>query len=228
MQPDGLIKKEILEDLQNKRSLVIKIILPLLLISPIAFSKMDVSVKAGVVLSFVIFFGVFGSSVGFVRLKETKMMERMAVLPIRYWKLTLDYIAANTILDVGQIVLPFIFIIFNARLSAKDLVLSVVALLASVFVANTLGMLVGFLAKTSGEVHLYSIISVLLTVLLSGAISFIPIPTVITWLFPFDVFFLTFIGKGGNAAVMLVLSVIPCLIWLGLAMLASKKIYRKL
>ncbi|WP_320129847.1 ABC transporter permease [uncultured Sphaerochaeta sp.] len=225
MQPDGLIKKEILEDLQNKRSLAIKIILPLLLISPIAFSKTDVLVKAGVILGFVIFFGIFGSSVGFVRLKETKMMERMAVLPIPYWRLTLDYIVANTILDVGQIVLPFILIVFNARLSMKDLALSVVALLASVLVANTLGVLVGFLAKTSGEVHLYSIISVLLTVLLSGAISFIPIPTVITWFFPFDEFFLTFIGKGGNTLVILVLSVIPCFIWLGFAMFASKKIW---
>ena len=176
MLPDGFIKKEILEDLKNKKTLAIKMIMPLLLITPLAFSSLDIAMKAGGLMALVIFTGIFGSAVGFVKLKESKMLERIVNLPIPPWKITRDYIISNVIMDSTQMLIPFLLVLYSSTDNFQTAILSALALLSVMLVSNSLGVLVAFLSKSSGEVHLYSIIAVMLMVILSGRDHYLAVP----------------------------------------------------
>lgn len=228
MLPDGFIKKEILEDIRNKRAFIIKMILPILLIAPVAFSSLLPAAKSGVLLAFAIFFGVFGSAVAFVRFKESGIIERISVLPIAPWKLTRDYILANAVLDIAQLLVPFFLMLIMTPHDAKSVILSALALAAVILVSNSLGVLVAFVAKSSGEVHLYSIIAILLLVFLSGAISTFHIPVFITWLFPFAAFIHSFTQSNLEHAVFVVISLfISGAIWFAIPLLCAKRSLKK-
>ena len=106
MHPDSFFRKEILEDLRNRRGLLLKFVLPAGLLLPLILADLPVSLQAAGITVAIIFSGIFGSSIGLVRIRESGMLDRMAMLPISPRRLIAGYIFANALLDGAQVAVP--------------------------------------------------------------------------------------------------------------------------
>ena len=168
MKPDNLFRMELLEDLRRKGPLILKLVLPIVLVTPLTLPEVSSTFRVDGLPLIVLFLGVLGSSVGLTRLRENGLMERMSALPVRRSRLIMDYLMANTAMDAIQIVVPFAILAISFRLHVDSLALAAVGLAICLVLANTLGILVAMAAGGSGEVHLYSGICVLGVAGLSG------------------------------------------------------------
>ncbi|MGI6021988.1 MAG: hypothetical protein ACOX8D_02485 [Methanoculleus sp.] len=168
MRPDSLFQKEIITDLRDRRGLFFKFALPAALLLPLIFADLPVSLPATGITVAVIFSGVFGSSIGLVRLRENGMLERMAMLPISPRRLTAGYILANTLLDGAQIAVPLAAFLFVHLPATPEVAVSFVS---AVVAANALGVIVAAVPGSSGEGHLYAIVTVMAAIAISGLVA---------------------------------------------------------
>jgi len=171
MHPDSFFRKEILEDLRNRRGLLLKFVLPAGLLLPLMLADLPVSLQAAGITVAIIFSGIFGSSIGLVRIRESGMLDRMAMLPISPRRLIAGYILANALLDLAQIAIPLaVFLILHPP--APEVVFCVAGAFASAVVAaNALGVLAAVAPGSSSEGHLYAIITVMAAIVLSGLVA---------------------------------------------------------
>ena len=165
--PSKFWQKELLEDFKDKKSFLMKFILPLILLSPLIFFSIPLNVKAIILTIFILFTGTLGASVKLTRLKESGMLEKLAVLPISPRSFMANYIFANSIFDGLQLLAPFIMIIILSLTNYTAIIWIIITYITVILAANSIGVFVALLASSSAEVHLYST----LTVLIVGAIS---------------------------------------------------------
>ncbi|MFX1574889.1 MAG: hypothetical protein ACFFB0_19300 [Promethearchaeota archaeon] len=192
MYPNNFWQIEFIEILNNKKNLIIKLILPLILTFPLIIPGMALNVKSSFFTLIIIFISTFGSAVRLIQLKENKIIEKLAVLPIKSYRLIFDYLFASVLIDCIKLSIPLILLlIFNLNtFQILALFWVVINFIISIIFANCLGIIVAILASSSGEVHLYSIITVLGISVISG-IFFIPLPyflNIIPLLMPFYYF----------------------------------------
>lgn len=173
MLPDNLFKKELLEDFKSPRSLVFKFILPLLFLLPLAMEGVPTAVKASMVPLAVLFLGVFGSSIGLVQLREGNMLQRLAILPISPASILSGYLLANICMDLLQLTIP-IAVVIMLGIQGPLIFTALICFVSAIVAANALGAIVATLAGSSGEVHLFAA----LTVLVVGGASGLFMPSV--------------------------------------------------
>lgn len=167
MYPNNFWQKELLDDSKDKKAMVMKFILPLILLSPLIIFHIPLNIKAVILTLFILFTGTLGTSVKLTRLKETNMLEKLAVIPLSPSKFMVNFVFANTLFDGLQLLVPFVLIVFFSVSHVTEITWITTCYLAAILGANAIGVLVALIAGSSGEVHLYST----LTVLLVGAIS---------------------------------------------------------
>ncbi|MEJ2249860.1 MAG: hypothetical protein P8Y70_04345 [Candidatus Lokiarchaeota archaeon] len=177
MHPNSFWKKELIETLKYKKTLVIKIILPLILSIPLLIPGIPFDVKSNLFTLIIIFISTFGSAVGLIQLKENKIIERLKVLPTSEYRLIFEYLFINSLMDCVKLGIPIaILLVYNlGNLQILPMFWVLLNFIISITFANALGIIVAILAKTSGEGHLYSIIMVLGISFLSG-LFFISLP----------------------------------------------------
>ncbi len=168
MMPDTIWQKELLEETKSMRSLSIKFILSLILISPLAIGWVPPHISADGLTVAVMFLGIFGSSVGIMGWRDTKMLERLALLPCPPFRTISDYVLANSLLEGLQLAVPFVLILFSRHAEPIYILWVLVCLLAALVSANSIGVIVALISKSSAEVHLYAFLAVLLVSGLSG------------------------------------------------------------
>ena len=168
MLPGRLWQIEIIEDIRNKKSLILKFLLPLLFLSPLMTARFPENLKAMCFSLAVLFTGTFGSAVGLVRLRENKLLERLAVLPKSRSILVSDYILSNAIFDMLQMLAPLAVITFFGGPQPLRILLVFLCFIAAILSANALGVVVSLFAGSSGEVHLYAVLAVIFMGGLSG------------------------------------------------------------
>jgi len=171
MRPDTLWQKELIEETKSIRTLSIKLLLSFILISPLAIMQVPPHISANGLAIALIFLGVFGSSVGIVGWRDTKMLERLALLPYPPFRTISDYILANSFLEGLQLAVPFILILFSRHVGPVNILWVIACLLAALVAANSLGVIVALISKSSGEVHLFAFLAVLLVSGLSGLLG---------------------------------------------------------
>ncbi|WP_332449056.1 hypothetical protein [Methanoculleus sp.] len=171
MHPDSFFRKEILEDLRNRRGLLLKFALPAALLLPLILSDAPVSLQAAGITVAVVFSGVFGSSIGLVRLRESGMLDRMAMLPVSSGRLTAGYVLANALLDAAQVAVPLAAFLLVHPPAPEGVLFAVVSFASAVVAANALGVLVAVAPGSSGEGHLYAVITVMAAIALSGLVA---------------------------------------------------------
>lgn len=171
MHPDSFFRKEILEDLRNRRGLLLKFALPAALLLPLILSDAPVSLQAAGITVAVVFSGVFGSSIGLVRLRESGMLDRMAMLPVSSGRLTAGYVLANALLDAAQVAVPLAAFLLVHPPAPEGVLFAVVSFASAVVAANALGVLVAVVPGSSGEGHLYAVITVMAAIALSGLVA---------------------------------------------------------
>ncbi len=154
--------------MRGRRAFLLKFLLPLLLLAPLALATVPDSMKAFGFSAAVLFIGVFGSSVRLIHLRESRMLERMAVLPIPPQRVAAEYVLASAFQDGMQLLLPLVLLLAlgGSSLLATALVLLIYP--AALLGANALGVLVASLSASAAEGHLFAILSVLGAALLSG------------------------------------------------------------
>lgn len=168
MHPDSFFKKEVLEDFRDRRGLFLKFALPAALLLPLILADVPASLQAAGITVAVVFSGVFGSSIGLVRLRESGMLERMAMLPVSPRRLTAGYVFANALLDLAQVAVPLFAFLLVHPPSPEGFLLVIVSFASAVVAANALGVLVAAVPGSSGEGHLYAIVAVMAAIALSG------------------------------------------------------------
>ncbi len=170
MHPDSFFQKEVLEDLRNRRGLLLKFALPAALLLPLILAGVPVSLQAAGITVAVIFSGVFGSSIGLVRIRESGMLERMAMLPVSPGRLTAGYVFANALLDLAQVSIPFAAFLLVHPPAPEGAIYAIVSLASAVVAANALGVLAAAIPNSSSEGHIYAIVTVMAAIGLSGLI----------------------------------------------------------
>lgn len=171
MHPDSFFRKELLEDLRNRRGLLLKFALPLALLLPLILADVPVPLQAAGITVAVVFSGVFGSSIGLVRIRESGMLERMALLPASPRRMTAGYILANALLDGAQVAVPLSVFLLVHPPSLEGVMATTVSFASSVVAANALGVLAAVVPGSSGEGHLYAVVMVMAAIALSGLIA---------------------------------------------------------
>ncbi len=171
MHPDSFFRKEVLEDLRNRRGLLLKFILPAGLLLPLILADLPVSLQAAGITVAVIFSGIFGSSIGLVRIRESGMLDRMAMLPISPRRLIAGYIFANALLDGAQVAVPLAVFLLIHPPALEGVIYTIVAFASAVVAANALGILAAVAPGSSSEGHLYAIITVMAAIVLSGLVA---------------------------------------------------------
>jgi ABC-2 type transport system permease protein len=173
MLPSNLFLKELLEDFKGRKSLAMKFLLPLVLLGPVVLAPIPVALKAGIFAFMILFLGVFGAAVGMVRMREQKVTDRLAIIPVRSSTLIMQYVIANTVTDVLQLSIPLVLFLAVSTPTPVAFWIPLIYVLA-VLAANLIGALVALAASSSGEVHLYAIIVTLGIAVISGIFFALP------------------------------------------------------
>jgi hypothetical protein len=168
MLPDALWQEELLDECKSRRSLMMKLLLPLILIGPLSMGFVPAAVRSGAVAMVVIFMGIFGSSIGIAGWKDSKMLERLAVLPVRPAAVVSDYILARSLFVGVQLAIPLALILYAGRSGSASIPWILICFIAALVSATALGVLVSLAAHSSGEVHLYAFLAVIIVAGLSG------------------------------------------------------------
>lgn len=218
MHPDSFFQKELLEDLRNRRGLVLKFALPAALLLPLILADLSVTLQAAGITVAVIFSGVFGSSIGLVRIRESGMLDRMTMLPVSPRRQIAGYILANALLDGGQIAVPFTAFLLIHPPAPGGAVCAVVSFGSAVIAANALGVLVAIAPGSSGEGHIYAIATVMAAIVLSGTVA--PAPYTQGFL-PFWYLSAALASTPGAFA----LAPVPAALFLGAALMVAPRLF---
>ena len=170
MYPNKFWKIEFTELINNKKNFITKLALPLILMSPLVIPEIPFNIKASIFTLIIIFISTFSSAVSLTQLKESKIIERIAMLPISDHKFIFEYIIASSFIDFIKFVIPFtLLLVFNLKnFQLLTFFWVLITFIISIIFANCLGIIVALLANTAAEVHLYSIIMVLGISFISG------------------------------------------------------------
>ncbi len=98
MFPSRYWQKEFLEEIKSKKTLTINFYCHCSFESSCHIFD-SLQHKAGGITAAVLFIGVFGSAVKLVRLRENRMLERQAVLPVPSAYIVCEYILINSFFD---------------------------------------------------------------------------------------------------------------------------------
>ncbi len=194
-------------------------------------ADVPVSMRAAGLAGAVIFIGVFGSSVGLIRIRESRMLERLAMLPAPPHRFIGEYIFANALLDGVQLLVPVgIFLVVSHALAGSALCI-LICFAAAVVAANALGLLVAIAAGSSGEGHLYAIVTVMAVFIVSGFVT----PAGMAFLagigsaLPFGYLYGAMLGAGtAPDPLTVILAPLTALILCGIALAVSPRLFRDL
>ncbi len=224
--PHRFWQKELLEASRGRRAVALKFLLPLILLAPLALGAVPASMKAIGFSVAVLFIGVFGSSVRLIHLRDSRMLERMAVLPVPPHALAGEYILASSFLDGVQLLVPLVLLIATGGYSISSATMILLAYPAALIGANALGVFVAALSASAAEGHLFAVLSVIGAAGLSGAVPGVDAGWS-SWLLPFGPFGATLQASAGVVS----LAAVP-IAWLsagaalGLVLAVSSRLFR--
>ena len=189
---------------RRKRLLVLNILIPLVLVVPIAISTAPPGHAAAVFTVLFVIFGTFGSSIPIIRDSESGLFRRYTLTGSHPGGLVLQRIFASATLDILELT-PSIVVIFLARGAPLIQMRSMVpALIVAIIAANLIGAWAAAVARSIAEGALFSSVLALLLLHFSGTFRS---PSPGTWgaaienWAPFKNLHESFLGIAGSNAV---------------------------
>lgn len=153
--------------LARPRLFALNVTIPLLLVAPVAFGGAPAGHASAVYAVLFVLFGTFGSAVPLVRDGESGLLGRIVLSGASPGALLVQRVTAQSLLDLTQLAPSVIALSLAGRgIGAAPPVL--LALGASLLVANLLGSWVAALARSVAETALFSAVSALLLLHASG------------------------------------------------------------
>ena len=153
---------------RRKRLLVLNVVIPLALVTPIAFSSAPAAHAAAVFTVLFVLFGTFGSSIPLIRDGESGLLERYALAGAHPGGLLLQRVVASTTLDVLELTPSIALTVVARGASPAQVGVLVPAFVTALLAANLLGAWAAAIARSVAEGALFSAVSTLLLLHLSG------------------------------------------------------------
>jgi ABC-type multidrug transport system permease subunit len=177
----NVFRLQLAADFGNRRRIILRIGISLLLALPFIFVGMPARAQATGIVMVILFTGFFGAAVGFTRLRADLRFTRLTLLPIPRYVLWLDLVLASAIARLVPVIIVLVlFIIVNGQGITPSFLTNVLGLLfASMVLLTILGMSAGRMARTNGEVHLSGALICMVLAFFSGIT---PLPEKLTWL----------------------------------------------
>lgn len=181
MMPGNIFLLQLVADLGDRRRVFLRIAVSVLLAMPFILIGMPAHAQATGIVMVILFTGFFGTAVAHARLRADLRFSRLKMLPISLCEIWLDLILSSVLVRLVPImVVLFGFIIVNGH---GVTILSVVAILGllciSLMLLTILGMGIGRLARSNGEVHLFGALVCVVVAFISGVT---PLPERLDWL----------------------------------------------
>jgi len=159
----------------RRRLFVINVAVPLLLVLPVAMGAAPAVHAAAVYAVLFAIFSTFGSAIPLVRDSESGLVARVlraGVTPASYY---LQRTAAGAVLDVLQLGPALAVAAVGAGAGPRPFLVALMALAATVWVANLVGVLVAAATRSLAEAALFSAVVTLLLLHASGVFR-TPVP----------------------------------------------------
>ncbi len=161
--------------LRRRRLLVLNVLVPLVLVGPVALADAPTQHAAAVYAVLFVTFATFGAAIPWVRDGESGWLERLALRGLPPAALVLGRTAAAAALDFLQLAPAAVLIAGVSRAGPAQVAALAGALAVALALANLLGCWVAALARSVAEAALFGAVSALL--LLHGAGTFrTPVP----------------------------------------------------
>ena len=171
-------KSEWLVARRRRRLLVLNLTIPLALVAPIALSSAPSAHAAAVFTVLFVLFGTFGSSIPLIRDAESGLLARYVLTGIHPGGLILQRVLAAAALDILELTPSVLLIVLARGASPGQIGTLAVTFAAAVLMANLVGACAAVIARSVAEGALFSAVSALLLLHLSGTFR-TPIPG--TW-----------------------------------------------
>lgn len=154
--------------LARRRLLVLNVVVPLALMAPIALGAAPPFHAAAVYAVLFALFGTFGSAIPLVRDAEAGIVARVLLAGIRPSGYLIQRAGASALLDVAQLAPALVVAWVGAHASPSALIEAALALGATLWVANLLGVIVAAVARSVAEAALFAATGALLLLHVSG------------------------------------------------------------
>jgi hypothetical protein len=202
MMPGNLFRLQMLATFGDRRHLILRIGISLLLAMPFIFVGMPARAKAAGIVMVILFTSFFGAAVGHARLRAEMRLARLMLLPTSRAIIWLDLVLSSTLSRlVPAVIVLSGFMLINGQNVMLASIINLFGLLCSSLILLTLlGMGTGTLARSNGEVHLFGALVCAMIAFVSGVT---PLPQRLSWLKTPAVFnpvgrLITFLTNMGN------------------------------
>lgn len=159
----------------RRRLFVLNVVVPLLLVLPVAMGAAPAVHAAAVYTVLFAIFSAFGSAIPLVRDGESGLSGRVLRAGVSPGSYFLQRTAAGAVLDVLQLGPALAVAAVGAGAGLRAFLVAFVALAATVWVANLVGVLVAAATRSLAEAALFSAVSTLLLLHASGVFR-TPVP----------------------------------------------------
>lgn len=181
MMPGNIFLLQLAADSGDRRRVILRIGVSLLLSLPFILIGMPAHAQATGIVMVILFTGFFGTAVAHARLRADLRFSRLKMLPISLCELWIDLILSSALVRLVPIIVVLAsFIIVNGQVVTAASLVNILGLLcASVVLLTIIGMSVGCLARSNGEVHLFGALVCAVIAFISGVT---PLPERLDWL----------------------------------------------
>lgn len=145
----------------RRRTFALNLLVPLLLVLPIALSDAPPAHAAAVYAVLFTIFGTFGAAIPLVRDAESGLLQRIALTGLAPRRLILERTLAQAALDTLQLLPALLVIAATGEGDAGAAVALPVILAGALVVANALGHWVAALARSVAETALFAAVAAL-------------------------------------------------------------------
>jgi ABC-type multidrug transport system permease subunit len=175
MSPANVLHMELASALASRRTLVVRLGLPLLLGLPLVLADVPAAVRAPGLTMLVLFVSFFGAAVAASRRREAGLAERLRLLPLPPMLVRLDLVLAGAAVDAVQMaaVLALLVAVHGRGMGAADAAALAGTLVATLVALNAAGMALAAVARSNPEVHLLGALAVGIVAMAGGVI---PVP----------------------------------------------------
>lgn len=170
MMPGNLFRLQLAAALGDRRQMVLRVGISLLLSLPFIFVGMQPRAQAAGITMVILFTSFFGAAVSHAHLRADQRLARLSLLPISRGTLWLDLALSSTLMRLGpSAIVLAAFVVVSGHNVTAGMLLNLAGLLCGALVLLTLlGMGVGRLARSNAEVHLFGTLATGMLALLSG------------------------------------------------------------
>ena len=153
--------------LARRRLLLLNVVVPLILVTPIAAGAAPAFHAAAVYTVLFALFGTFGSAIPLVRDAETGLFSRVIRAGVEPSSYLIQRAAAGSTIDAVQL-MPALAVATVGSASTGGFLAAALTLWGSLWVANLLGNLVAAVARSLAETALFGAVAALLMLHFSG------------------------------------------------------------